>query len=356
MSEENDMDMTWNSDKELAILISCIKSPLWIEGQDDFNIKCHIREFLQKCSGRKIVKMLKNVLSTEEKSALVKNELKSFFQSQAQSFENHMKVKNEPDFCHKVIKAEPISEESITFSSKFSAGQPSKYICKLKNQGNRNICAKSFEKEADFNEHRQVHFSKPYKCEICENEFAYKRIMQRHILTFHSKKQNKCLKRGNSVYNSKLHYKQILKCHVNRVHRKKKSVGRSNGKEIYEEAVKKMLHQHENLLVDNFENSEIEDWEGFIKENYGEKNCQNQPQSKEVSAIEPAKKKMKMTDDFSKSVDHESNLDFDVVKNLQQTDKAKKPKKSDNTVAKYVSEECQKEDCISFCMWKIFYT
>jgi hypothetical protein len=46
-----------------------------------------------------------------------------------------------------------------------------------------------------------------------------------------------------------------------------------------------MLHQHENLLVDNFENSEIEDWEGFIHENYGEKSCQNQPQFKEVSAI-----------------------------------------------------------------------
>ena len=207
MSEENYVDMSWNNDKELAILISCIKSPLWIEGQEDFNIKCNIREFLQRCSGGKIVKMLKNVLSTEEKSGLVKNELESFFQTQAQSFENYMKVKNEPDFCHKVIKTEPISEESITFSSKFSTAQPTKYICQLKNQGNRNICAKSFETEADFNEHRQVHFSKLYRCEICGNVFAYKRIMQRHILTFHSKK-NKCLKRGYSVYNSKLHNKK----------------------------------------------------------------------------------------------------------------------------------------------------
>ena len=65
------------------------------------------------------------------------------------------------------------------------------------------------------------------------------------------------------------------------------------------------MHQHENELVDNFENTEIEDWEGFIQENYGEKNCQ--PQSKEVSAIEPAKKRMKMT--------YDSNLYFDVVKN-----------------------------------------
>jgi hypothetical protein len=107
-----------------------------------------------------------------------------------------------------VIKTEPISEGSIIFSTKFSTAQPTKYICQLKNQGNRNICSKSFEKEVDFNEHRQVHFSKLYKCEICENEFAYKRIMQRHKLTFHSKKQNKCLKRGNSVYNSKLHNKK----------------------------------------------------------------------------------------------------------------------------------------------------
>ena len=121
-----------------------------------------------------------------------------------------------------------------------------------------------------------------------------------------------------------------------------------SGKDTYEEAVKEILHQNENFLVDNFEKSEIEDWEGFIQENYGEKNCQNQPHSKEVSAIEPAKKRMK--------INHDSNLDFDVIKNLQQiviknlqqidkekNSKAKKPKKSDTTDAKYVCEECQKE-------------
>ena len=113
MSEEKDMDMSWNSDKELAILISCIKSPIWIEGQEDFYIKCHIRELLQKCAGGKIVKMLKSVLSTEEKSALVKTELESFFQSQAQSFENYMKIKNDPDFSNDIkIKTEPMSIES----------------------------------------------------------------------------------------------------------------------------------------------------------------------------------------------------------------------------------------------------
>ena len=50
----------------------------------------------------------------------------------------------------------------------------------------------------------------------------------------------------------------------------------------------------------NFESeSEIEDWEGFIQEHYGEKKCHNQPQSKEVSVKEPTKKKMKMTYDHN---------------------------------------------------------
>merc|ERR1711971_1318311 len=57
--------------------------------------------------------MLKSVLSTEEKTALVRTELESFFQSQAQSFENHMKMKNEPDFSNDIkVKTEPMSIES----------------------------------------------------------------------------------------------------------------------------------------------------------------------------------------------------------------------------------------------------
>ena len=117
-----------------------------------------------------------------------------------------------------------------------------------------------------------------------------------------------------------------------------------SGKDTYEEAVKEILHQNENFLVDNFENSENEDWEGFIQENYVEKTCQNQSQSKEVSAMEPAKKRMKMT--------YDSNLDFDVivVKTLQQIDKAKNPKKSDTTDAKNICEECQKEGCRLYCI------
>ena len=62
-----------------------------------------------------------------------------------------------------------------------------------------------------------------------------------------------------------------------------------------------------------------------------------------------------MTYDFSKSIEQDSNLDFDVVKNLQQIDKeknskAKKPKKSDKTYAKYVCEKCQKEGCRLYCI------
>ena len=148
-------------------------------------------------------------------------------------------------------------------------------------------------------------------------------------------------------------YEQIKKYHVQRVHQKKKSVGSLNGKDTYEEAVKEMLHQNENVLVNNFENSEIEDWEGFIQENYDEKIYQNQPQSKvskEVSAIEPAKKKMKMTYDFSESIDHDSNLYFNVVKNCSKPIKLKSLKKLDKTDAKYICEECQKEGCRLYCI------
>ena len=39
------------NNKELLMVISSIKSPLWIESQDDFENKCFLRELLQKCSG-----------------------------------------------------------------------------------------------------------------------------------------------------------------------------------------------------------------------------------------------------------------------------------------------------------------
>jgi hypothetical protein len=47
MSEENKTDMNWNGDKDLAMMISYIKEPIWNEGQDDFYVKCHLRELLQ---------------------------------------------------------------------------------------------------------------------------------------------------------------------------------------------------------------------------------------------------------------------------------------------------------------------
>ena len=65
MSEENEIDMNWNGDKDLAMMISYIKEPIWNEEQNDFYVKCYLRELLQKCSGGKIVEMLKNILSPE---------------------------------------------------------------------------------------------------------------------------------------------------------------------------------------------------------------------------------------------------------------------------------------------------
>ena len=95
MIENDNIDMVWGGNKDLSIVISCIKNPLWNEKGEDFENRYLIRTLFQKCSGGRIVEMLKKTLSGEEKSALVKSELESFFQTQAQSFENHMKSKNE---------------------------------------------------------------------------------------------------------------------------------------------------------------------------------------------------------------------------------------------------------------------
>merc|ERR1719367_467480 len=54
--------------------------------------------------------MLKKILSGEEKTALVRNELDSFFQTQAQSFENHMKVKSEMIPSQSEIKTKYVDE------------------------------------------------------------------------------------------------------------------------------------------------------------------------------------------------------------------------------------------------------
>ena len=116
--EEDDIDMLWDVNKELTLVISCIKKALWSKNQQNFGNKCLIRELLQKCSGGQIIEMLKNILSGEEKTALVKNELNSFFQNQAQSFENHMKIKSEVIVPKIEIKTEYLDEsEKIDISS-----------------------------------------------------------------------------------------------------------------------------------------------------------------------------------------------------------------------------------------------
>ena len=48
LTEEGDIDMLWDVNKELTLVISCIKNVLWIKDQQDFGNKCLIRELLQK--------------------------------------------------------------------------------------------------------------------------------------------------------------------------------------------------------------------------------------------------------------------------------------------------------------------
>ena len=43
--------------------MSMIKNPIWHEDQDNFYANCLVREFLQRCSGDKVIEMLKTVLS-----------------------------------------------------------------------------------------------------------------------------------------------------------------------------------------------------------------------------------------------------------------------------------------------------
>ena len=74
---------------------NCIQKTIWQGGQDNSDANGFIREFLQKCSGDKIVEMLKGVLSEKEKIDLVKPELHSSFENQSNFFENHMMVRNE---------------------------------------------------------------------------------------------------------------------------------------------------------------------------------------------------------------------------------------------------------------------
>ena len=116
LTEESDIDMSWDVNKELSVVISCIKNVLWIKDQQDFGNKCLIRELLQKCSGGQIIEMLKNILSREEKTALVKDEFNSLFQAQTLK---DVKIKSEvilPDLENKteyVDERETIENSSV---------------------------------------------------------------------------------------------------------------------------------------------------------------------------------------------------------------------------------------------------
>ena len=229
MSEEYDMDMSWNSDKELAILISCIKSPLWIEGQEDFNIKCHIREFLQKCSGGKIVKMLKSVLSTEEKSALVKIVIKEET--------SESKISDKADIMEEVI--EPLVHEYEKAPIEFPTNSNvkcqtcglefgNKAVLKIHNsmvhpEGKEkdqnkirletiDVIENSIPKNEDLNPHTSIH--KGVKNNVVQKQTKRPTALNRHIKSVHDgKKSFKC-----SACNFETAKKITLKKHMESVH------------------------------------------------------------------------------------------------------------------------------------------
>ena len=126
MSEEITFDLSENGKNDLLKQISCIKNPIWNEEQDNFYANCLVREFLQKCSGDKVIEMLKTVLSVNERMSLVRNEYESFFQNQAEAFENHVMIKNEliasSNDC--TIKTEPQSEDEIRTNSLMKTDLP----------------------------------------------------------------------------------------------------------------------------------------------------------------------------------------------------------------------------------------
>ena len=81
--QELTFNNTSNENDELSNLIINIRNPLWINNAENFRNKCMIRELLQKISGDKIIEMLQNILSAEEKIGLEESEIDSFFRNQA---------------------------------------------------------------------------------------------------------------------------------------------------------------------------------------------------------------------------------------------------------------------------------
>ena len=140
MSEEITFDLSENGKSDLLKQISCIKNPIWHEEKDNFYANCLVREFLQKCSGDKVVEMLKTVLSVNERMSLVRNEYESFFQNQAEAFENHVMIKNEliasSNDC--TIKTEPQSEDEIRTNSLMKTDLPNSFNLVL-NENNKPV-------------------------------------------------------------------------------------------------------------------------------------------------------------------------------------------------------------------------
>ena len=139
MSEEITFDLSEKGKNDLLKQISCIKNPIWHEEQDNFYANCLVREFLEKCSGDKVVEMLKTVLSVKERMSLMQNEYESFFQNQAEAFENHVMIKNEligSNDCK--IKTEPLYEDEIRTGSLMKSDVPNSFNSVL-NENNRPV-------------------------------------------------------------------------------------------------------------------------------------------------------------------------------------------------------------------------
>ena len=97
-----------------------IQRNIWDPSQDNTEANGFIRKFLQRCSGDKLVEMLKGVLSENEKLELVQPDLESSFQNQSQSFENHMMLsRNEGTSNNYVNESLPIVDHLGTSSGHF---------------------------------------------------------------------------------------------------------------------------------------------------------------------------------------------------------------------------------------------
>ena len=139
MSKKITFDLSENGKNDLLKQISCIKNPIWYEEHDNFYADCLVRICLEKCSGDKVIEMLKTVLSAKERMSLVQNEYESFFQNQAKAFENHVMIKNEliaSNDCKK--ETEPLSEDETHSLRKFETDLPNSFNLVL-NENNKPI-------------------------------------------------------------------------------------------------------------------------------------------------------------------------------------------------------------------------